>query len=346
MNPIVSVIIPVYQSERYLQRCMTSVVHQTCKELEIIVVNDGSTDRSSQIVKEWAEQDERIVIVEQENAGVYAARNKALSLVRTPYVMFVDSDDWIEETMIEELKSLMIEHNADVVQSHFYYADDEKLMLDERFVGEDEVTILTNELAMKELVKNERVKNFTWGKLLKTELVKQVPFQEGLKFEDVTWAHQLVRRIKRYVFMQKPLYYYYQRDDSLVHSYSLQNLNIFNGLKERHAFLEQYYPSLLPESYKLIVETVFSHYRLLFSHRKRVDPNGNERLKLYIFVKQSKTEMIKAVQGNRDLCITLQLFCLHPYLFYFYLLCKKGFRLLTIIRPSPDIKVFHFAKDS
>ncbi|MCK0470347.1 glycosyltransferase family 2 protein [Halalkalibacter sp. APA_J-10(15)] len=341
----VSIIIPIYQSERYLHRCLTSVVNQTFSNFELLLVNDGSTDGSSRIMNEWRKKDDRIVVIEQDNVGAYAARNKGLQLVRSPFVMFIDSDDWIEETMIEELISLMKEHQADIVQSHFYYADDERLTLDQRYINKQEVMILSNVEAMKELVVNERVKNFTWGKLLKTSLAKKVPFKEGVKFEDVFWAHQLMKHVDRFVLSSKPLYYYYQREDSLVHAYTLENLNMINGLKERQALLERYYPTLLPESYKLMLTTIFSHYRLLYIHRRSLDPNGVERKKLYTFVKQSKREIANAVGGNRDLLISFHLFCVHPFLLFAYLLCKKGLRTLRIIRVPESLKIFHSVKE-
>ena len=98
---------------------------------------------------------------------------------------------------------------------------------------------------MKELVINEKVKNFAWGKLYLTKLIRDIPFEKGVLFEDVFWAHQVMQRVNTYVILHQPMFYYYQRSDSIVATYTPRNLDIIKGLKERHQFIEKFYEDLI-----------------------------------------------------------------------------------------------------
>src|SRR5699024_6338937 len=132
--------------------------------------------------------------------------------------MFVDSDDWLDETMIETMVNKLNENAADIVQSAFFYAYDDKLLLN--IQGLDGHQVLDNQTLMLELVKNKKIKNFAWGKLYQTKLIKKIPFKKGVLFEDVFWAHQVMHHVNRYVILEQPFYYYFQRDDSIVGTFT------------------------------------------------------------------------------------------------------------------------------
>jgi len=327
----VSVIVPIYKVEKYIHRCIDSILNQTYTSLEIILVDDGSPDNCGKIIDKYKVKDNRIKVIHKKNGGLSDARNAGMKIASGEFIVFVDSDDWLEKNMIE----LMIQSNryyrADIVQSAFFYAYENKRLIDNRYSSrKDESVLLNKKSLMFELVINEKVKNFAWGKLYKTELIKDIPFKEGVLFEDVFWAHQVMHRVNKFVIIHKPLYNYYQRNDSIVANYSSRNLDILKGLKERHLFLQQHYPELLNESYKMILKTSLIHYNLLLMSRKKESS--------YVHMKDIKTNIKKdlkhfkvAVREDKHLQMQLFLFSIHPYMHLFYLGIRKVLRKLNLL---------------
>ncbi|WP_282173031.1 glycosyltransferase family 2 protein [Cytobacillus firmus] len=334
MSEKVSVVVPVYKVEKYLHRCVDSVLNQTYTNLEIILVNDGSPDHCGEMIDSYAAKDSRIITVHKENGGLSDARNAGMEYVTGNYTMFVDSDDWLDVSMIEKLMNAITKYQADVVQSAIYYAYEDHLLYDNRYYSSnDSPVILNNRNLMYELVKNEKVKNFAWGKLYKTEQIKNLPFKKGVLFEDVFWAHKVMQRVETYVILHQPYYYYLQRKDSIVASYTPRNLDILEGLKERHKFLEQYYNELTNESLKVILKTSLVHYNLLFLNWRK-DKSGLYKRDVYLFIRSNYNRISRAVKDDRQLDLQLKLFMITPYLNIAFLLAKKGLRTLRIL-PRP-----------
>lgn len=323
MHPVVSVVVPIYKVELYLRRCVDSILNQTYTHLEIILVNDGSPDQCGDIADSYALKDNRVRVIHKHNGGLSDARNAGMQVVTGDYTMFVDSDDWLEKTMIEELVDKSIHYKAEVVQSAFYYAYDDYLQLDTRYFSDkDDPVVLNNKQLMYELVINEKIKNFAWGKLYQTSLIKDIPFRKGVLFEDVFWAHHVMHRVNTYVIIHLPLLYYYQRNDSIVASYSPKNLDMIRGLKERHLFIEMYYSELTSESYKSLLKANLTHYTLLLANRK----NGSNRFyrkKIQKYIKRYFNHFNRSVQADRHLKNQLLLFYVHPYFNIAYLLARR-----------------------
>lgn len=331
MSQKVSVVVPVYKVEKYIHRCVESILEQTYTNLEIILVNDGSPDSCGEIVDKYASKDRRIVAVHKENGGLSDARNTGMNYVTGDYTLFVDSDDWLERNMIHELVNTGITYKAEIVQSAFYYAYEDYLLYDNRcYSKNDAPIILNNKVLMSELVKNERVKNFAWGKLYKTKIIKDLPFKVGVLFEDVYWAHRVMQRVNTYVIVHQPLYYYLQRDDSIVSTYSPRNLDILKGLKERHLFIEQYYQDLTNESYKVILKTCLIHYNLLILNKNK-GSTGLHKKEINTYIKQNYNKFTNAVREDRQLKQQLWLFNIHPYINIFYLITRKVLRKLKVL---------------
>ena len=266
----VSIIVPIYKVEKYLKRCVDSLLNQTYTNLEIILVDDGSPDHCGHLIDQYAKLDTRVKAFHKENGGLSDARNYGMQHVTGDYTIFVDSDDWIEQYAIETLIEACKAYQADIVQSAFYYSYNDYLLLDERYVSQtDGPQVLDNQTLMRELVINEKVKNFAWGKLYRTDLIRDLPFKKGVLFEDVFWAHKVMQRVKRYIILNSPMYFYVQREDSIVSTYTLKNLDILRGLKERHVFIEKYYKDLVNESYKILFKTSLIHFNLLLLNQKQ-----------------------------------------------------------------------------
>lgn len=242
---VVSVVIPVYNVREYLRQCVDSVVNQSYRDLEIILVDDGSTDGSGEICDEYAEVDSRISVIHKSNGGLSDARNAGIEIATGAYMYFLDSDDWITANAIEVLVKFAEEKNCELVQGGFYYTYDNYLLYDDRRVKDtDSSFVLTRDDAMLELIKNEYVKNFAWGKLYKADIVKQYPFKVGVYFEDSYWQHLIVNETINYGVIPQPLYFYLQRGDSISGKYSIRNLDLLKGTEEKYLFIKKKYPGM------------------------------------------------------------------------------------------------------
>ncbi|MGP4067322.1 glycosyltransferase family 2 protein [Halobacillus sp. B29] len=327
----VSIVVPIYKVEKYIHRCLDSIIAQTYTNLEIILVNDGSPDSCGSIADQYQARDERVKAFHKENGGLSDARNYGMQRVTGEYTMFVDSDDWLELQAVEKMLRQILTFKADVVQSAFYYAHEEHLLFDHRYYSKNgDLIILDNENLMRELVKNELVKNFAWGKLYKTELIRDLPFKKGVVFEDVFWAHQGMHRVQTFILLHDPLYNYYQREDSIVANYSVRNLDILKGLKERHNFIESEYQHLIQESYQNLLKQSLIHFNLLLMNRK-VDPDFYHRNEIQRYVKNNYLEFHKATENDSQLNLQLRLFYKHPYLNVLFLGLKKVLRKAKVL---------------
>lgn len=218
--PKISVIVPVYNVEKYLAKCIESIINQTYKDLEIICVNDGSTDNSLQILESYAKNDDRIKIVNRENGGLSAARNSGLDVAAGEYCYFVDSDDWIELDTIEKLIHIITSYNVDVVvHSALNIAEDESCVITaknnnqwfEKRSKHDGVYDVPLEI-------NRKIPAVAWNKLYKMEIIKQYNcrFHEGLVNEDELFIWTYMIHCKNYYYLNEKLYNYFRRSDSIM----------------------------------------------------------------------------------------------------------------------------------
>jgi len=205
----ISVIIAVYNVEPYLNQCLESVTKQTYKNLEILLINDGSTDGSLKICEQFAAKDGRIKIVNKQNGGQSSARNVGIGLMTGDYVSFVDSDDWLDVEMYEKLMYYMEEYNADVSVCQAYYCyegrkgkaenDDGKV-----YILEGYYNMLGHILPYQQPF----MKFQAWNKLYKSELVKDVRFKEGQVYEEIDFERNVLKNAQKAVCFNIPLYYY------------------------------------------------------------------------------------------------------------------------------------------
>lgn len=211
----ISVIIPVYNTEKYIGRCLDSILNNTYKNLEVICVNDGSKDRSLEILNEYAEKDNRVKVIDKENGGVSAARNTALDAATGDFISFVDSDDWIHNQFFEILMYYQAKENASVVACESYdtdeYVEDKKIE-----VGALNTQRIQGEIAISN---GSRVKSRIWGRIYKKEMIGDVRFAVGIQFgEDRIFnCCVLGDADARIVVVKEPIYYYFSREDSLIH---------------------------------------------------------------------------------------------------------------------------------
>lgn len=217
---LVSVIVPVYMIENYIDRCISSIRQQTYNNLEIIIINDGSTDNSLQIAQNHTDEDERITIISQRNKGLSAARNEGLRRAHGKYVTFVDGDDWIDSEMISTLVNA-IERNKAQIGCCGHSRESEDGI--QRFSPKEEC--LSAKSAVEEWLCNRSIKMMAWGKLYSRELfIENTFFPEGTCFEDTASCWKLFNRSQKVVVISEILYHYCIRPESISTSHSVSNI--------------------------------------------------------------------------------------------------------------------------
>ena len=209
-NPLISIIIPVYKVEKFLNRCVESVVNQTYKNLEIILVDDGSPDNCPQMCDEWAAKDSRIKVIHLENAGVANARNTALKRAAGAYIGFVDSDDYIEPDMYEQLLAAASKYNADITFCSYQINDESR--------GNAVCTDIPKAEAMKNVLMGEYEYGVLWNKLYKNSVVEGLEMPPLRCSQDLPYNYFAIKNADKFVKTELKLYHYYQNEASTMHS--------------------------------------------------------------------------------------------------------------------------------
>ena len=244
-RPPVSVIIPVYNVERYLDACIRSVVGQTYRDLEIILVDDGSTDASGNICDRWKDEDERIRVLHQPNMGISAARNTGLRICTGSVIAFVDSDDRIKPEMVKKMLDRMETDHSDIVVCAVESVDNSGAR-----VGVSSVTdgVLDTRQALSELIRQRYVKQTVWNKLYKREVIRGIEFEPGKLYEDIFWTYQAIGCASRISLTPDVFYSHYDREGSITHSgYTPNNLDALDGLYQSCEYVRERYPELFDD---------------------------------------------------------------------------------------------------
>lgn len=186
---MVSIIVPVYNVANYLPKCVDSLLVQTYNDIEILLIDDGSTDGSGEIADQYAKQDNRIRTFHQPNGGISAARNKGLEVMRGDYVMFVDGDDYVSKHFCKAALDLAIKNQVDIVSFGYYTFQEQGGELELRATHEPR--FLDKEQAIQELIlRSDVMYNYAWNKFFKSQLFKDLRFPEGMTFEDSAIMHR------------------------------------------------------------------------------------------------------------------------------------------------------------
>ncbi|MGM9600094.1 MAG: glycosyltransferase family 2 protein [Faecousia sp.] len=212
MNPLVSIIIPVYQTEEYLADCLNSVMNQSYKETEIIVIDDGSTDGSPKICDDFALLDSRIKVIHKENEGLSSARNAGIEVCKGEYVTFVDSDDVIADIMVEEMVTVALQENADIVKMGVIRKKDYSENIP---IKKEHFTYKGNE-ALKLIFKSNSQIICGCGKLFHRDVIGEVRFPLGRYYEDEYFTPRMYSRARKVVLSDSEYYFYMQRDNDSI----------------------------------------------------------------------------------------------------------------------------------
>lgn len=250
-EPLISVIIPVYNVEKYLDRCINSVVKQTYNNLEIILVDDGSPDNCPKLCDEWAKKDSRIRVIHKKNAGVSAARNTGIDECKGDYISFVDSDDWMEETFCEEMLNVIKENKADYAACGYNRVYDDFV---DHINCDGSVKVLDSKSFLKKLLSVQSGYGFVHMKLIKREVVDNIRFNTSLKVgEDALFNVELCDNLSKVVIYNKPLYNYYFNANSVVRKYDINYVDkYYESMKAMYEYISSKNYKKLKDLYNYI----------------------------------------------------------------------------------------------
>ncbi len=235
---LVSVIIPVYNVEKYLDKCVESVLNQTYNNLEIILVDDGSTDNCPGKCDEWANKDKRIKVIHKQNGGASDAKNVGLDNMTGEILMFLDADDYLTLDTIEILLNLMIKHNADVSCGTYIKVDENYSPLS-KSNDKELICVYENDNKFDFLIEHGIECVVAWGKLYRKNVFNKLKYPFGKINEDEFVVHQYIERAEKIVYINKPIYFYLQRKTSTMgNGFSKKSLEAFEALKERIDFFK------------------------------------------------------------------------------------------------------------
>lgn len=246
MCPSVSVVIPVYNSQDYLPKCLDSLLSYQEDFLEILLINDGSTDSSLKICENYVKNYSNIILINKQNGGVSESRNIGTQRATGEYICYMDSDDWLAPSILYDMYHFAERYDCDVVQCEFYYANKDYLLFDRRTKKKyPNPVVLSKDQAMTYLVKNRIVSNFVWGKLYKKRLAQNHSFRYDVSMgEDYFWMHRVIHEATKVGVISEPGYFYRQNSESLSSSFSKRHVSLLEAYEDRLLFVKMNYKHL------------------------------------------------------------------------------------------------------
>lgn len=261
-NKLISVIVPVYNVRPYLKRCIDSIIAQTYSNLEILLVDDGSTDGSGELCDAYARQDARVQVIHKKNGGQASARNEALRRAVGDFICFADSDDYLDVRMIEVLHRDLTETNADAAVVGFQKFSDAQPPKEGRQAAT--LKCLTNMQAIQSILQTEEIGDFAWNKMYRRKLMEGFLYPEGRVLEDMGSTYLLLEKCQLIVYRPAELYYYYQRENSTLH---LRKQKFYEDKWDmgcqRYRYIREKYPDMLENDAAMmkIVEHCYPYLR-------------------------------------------------------------------------------------
>lgn len=311
-DEMISVVVPVYNVESYLARCVDSILNQTYKSLEIILIDDGATDKSREICDAYGETyPDKVKAIHQKNTGLSGARNAGLSNAHGKYITFIDSDDWIEPDMIETMYRNLKSKHAQISGIGCYqaYSNGELVKNSTKI----KIQTMGTEEALGSFLFNDNLTVCVWGKLYDISLCDTVRCPEGKLFEDHYTTYKLIDRAKTVVFDPQPKYCYFKRKGSIGHSaFSDKTYELYWGIQEEYAYITNKYPDLNPimSVAKITWELVFINmmFRAEKDDREIVDKTRR-------FARRHMMDVFCCNEINTVRKIQIGLFAYQPYFY-------------------------------
>lgn len=286
MNPIISIVLPVYNVKPYLEKCVNSVCKQTYKELEIILVDDGSTDGCSELCDELGKRDTRIVVIHKENGGLSDARNAGTLRATGEYISYVDSDDYIKETYIEYLYKLIQKYDCKMsLCTHIVLQENGK----NEEIGDGTDEVLSSECCLERMLYHDVIDTSAWAKLYHIDLAKKFLYPKGKLFEDIGNTYRFFLESGKIACGYKPQYYYMIRSNSIVTgSFNMKKLDLLEMTDKMAEAVGQKYPNLKDA---IIRRQVYARFSTL-NQMKNTTEHVEIRNEIIAFIKEHRMEIM------------------------------------------------------
>jgi glycosyltransferase involved in cell wall biosynthesis len=316
-QPLISVIVPVYNAEKYLPKCIESIQNQTYRNLEIILVNDGSTDNSLAICYQYSEKDKRIIVITQENKGVSSARNSGLDIATGDYIGFVDSDDYIAPDMYEQLLSACLENDADISECGYYIVSESDKIISSSSLKNGIVDGKYE--SSKAYVLRENTTPLVWNKLYRRRILERVKYSNFRYADDVWFNSRAFYECQRKITISECYYYHLRHKKSTMNApFKAEKLEMIEAAKDVYEFYKTRFEDLCPYAVLYIVWAIIAIYNNL----KETAPPDIQKKCEPILVKEFKN-YYKLIKGEayesikfRNPHIAYFLFNISPGLYY------------------------------
>ena len=324
---LISIIIPVYNAGKYLDKCISSAANQTYRNIEILLIDDGSTDASKEICDSWSSQEDKIRVIHQENGGVSKARNTGVKNARGNFLMMIDSDDYISPFMVEELFRGYSLTNADIVICDYEQGE----LREYSFVaGLSDFRDMDFKMIMNCVYSegHDALRYISpWGKLYKKALFNGLTYPEGRIFEDIYITHQILYKAERIVVTDQKLMYYFRHADSIMHRpFHLGKLDYLDALKDRMNFFKTHNLGVLEK-------TAYEEYlhALIWEYSRVRDILRNDKVKREIWGRFREVYRDGYSSGRypQETALFLHAFNTNPELVIFYWKIKAGINRIT-----------------
>lgn len=265
--PKVSIIVPIYNVEKYLKKSLDSLLNQTLEDIQIVLVNDGSTDNSGKIAKQYANKNSgKMLYVEKENGGLSDARNYGIKYATGDYIAFLDSDDYVEKNTYEKMYDKAIQENADYVECDFIWEYPNKIKKDKQYKYNNKKEMLTF------------VRVVAWNKLIKRNIVVEnnLEFPKGLRYEDVEFTYKLITYINKFTYVDEEFIHYVQRENSISNVQNERTAEIFKIFENVIKFYKE---KGIYEQYKQELEYTYTRYLLCSSFKRMCKIKNKQKRK-------------------------------------------------------------------
>jgi len=327
MNYSISIIVPVYNTEKYLSKCLDSIINQTLENIEIIVVNDGSKDNSQQIIDEYCSKDIRIKSIIKENGGLSDARNIGIDHVKGEYIAFIDSDDYIDLNMMEELYKRAIDYQAEIVLCDLVKVDEngnefrdlpQSPQLPDKIILENDFSLF-GEMSC-----------FACNKIFKKSLFEKHRFRKGIHFEDIELIPKLVLDAHIVAKINQPFYKYFERQDSITKTHTKKGLDMFLAIEEvTNYFLQSNYSENIEQLKRFqIIQGYYSYLAYVaFVRDKQLKKHMLHTLRKFLTkhnISKKQVRNYKRFEKNYLNSLSLKKRI-------FYVLANKNLKLLNLI---------------
>ncbi|NTW71212.1 MAG: glycosyltransferase [Eubacteriaceae bacterium] len=267
MKSKVSIIIPVYNTEKYISKCIDSIMGQAFTDFDLILVNDGSTDNSGKICNNYASEDDRISVIHKPNGGQSSARNAGLAIAKGEYISFIDSDDWIDPDFYCTLVEYADSNRADIAACNLYVVNQWDQI--RPFTPDAKSKIYSRAEAVEEIFSNRILTFSPCNKIYRRHIFENLRFDQDIILEDMDIAYKIIHRANKIVYLEQPLYYYrYNNESTLRKKFTLKRIDEYEVKKRMYEFYLKNYPELADQVYLELLLTGINLYRLVSIHHR------------------------------------------------------------------------------